>query len=231
MISAVAIDDELPALNVVENFAVRTGFIEMQKLFNQPTEALKYLRKFPVDLIFLDINMPSLSGIELYKAIPQDAMAIFTTAYSEYAVEGFNLNAVDYLLKPFTYKRFLQAAEKAKDYFDYFKGRTPEEEQFLFIRADYSLIKINIAEIVYIEGYDDYVKIHLVGDQRPVIARMTLKSIVEKLPQSQFIRIHRSYVIPLSRVDIVRNKVVTLGDLQLPIGNSYEDDFLKRFNR
>ncbi|MBX3242418.1 MAG: response regulator transcription factor [Chitinophagaceae bacterium] len=230
MIKAVAIDDEIPALNVVENFSVRTGFIEIEKVFNQPTEALKYLRKFPVDLLFLDINMPSLSGIDLYKAVPQHCMAIFTTAYSEYAVEGFNLNAIDYLLKPFTYQRFLQAAEKAKDYLDYFMHRDTGAEPYIFVRADYSLVKINIPDILYIEGYDDYIKIHLAG-KRPVITRMTLKNIVEKLPQNQFCRIHRSYVVPLSGITSVRNKTVSIGDIQLPVGISYEEDFLKLFNK
>lgn len=230
MIQAVAIDDELPALNVVENFSVRTGFIEMQKVFNQPTEALKYLKKFPVDLIFLDINMPSLNGIELYKAVPQESMVVFTTAYGEYAVEGFNLNAVDYLLKPFTYQRFLLAAEKCRDYLDYLKQKN-NSENFIFIRADYSLIKINVTDILYIEGYDDYLKIHLGNGQRSVITRMTLKNIVEKLPQHQFYRIHRSYVVPLFRIDMIKNKMVFIGDIQLPIGNVYEEDFLKRFNK
>lgn len=230
MIQAIAIDDEIPALSIVQTFCSRTGFIHLERTFNQPTEALKHLRKFPVDLVFLDINMPSLSGIDLYKAVQQDTMAIFTTAYSEYAVEGFNLNAVDYLLKPFTYKRFLQAAEKAKEYYNYLREKERTKEQYLFVRADYTLVKINIAEILYIEGYDDYLKIHLVG-QKPLITRMTLKTILEKLPSQQFIRIHRSYVVPLSRVESLRNKVVSLGEIKLPLGNSYEESFLKYFNK
>lgn len=230
MIQAIAIDDEIPALSIMQHFCERTGFIQLEKTFNQPTEALKHLRKFPVDLVFLDIHMPSLSGIDLYKAVQQDTMAIFTTAYSEYAVEGFNLNAVDYLLKPFTYKRFLQAAEKANDYYNYLREKEKTKEQYLFVRADYTLVKINIAEIVYIEGYDDYLKIHTVN-QKPVITRMTLKNILEKLPSQQFIRIHRSYVVPLGRVESLRNKVVTLGELKLPLGSSYEENFLKYFNR
>ncbi|MFT3702589.1 MAG: LytTR family DNA-binding domain-containing protein [Agriterribacter sp.] len=231
MIRAVAIDDELPALSLVQNFCARTGFIDLQKTFHQPTEALKYLRGFPVDLLFLDINMPSLSGIELYKAVQQDTMVVFTTAYSEYAVEGFNLNAIDYLLKPFTYKRFLQAAEKAQDYFTYqLQKENNNNNAFLFIRADYSLIKIEISRIVFIEGKDDYLKIHL-DDHKPVMARMTIKNLLEKLPPNNFIRIHRSYVIPLQRVESVRNKTVIIGDNKLPVGNSFEENFLKYFNK
>ena len=230
MIKAIAIDDELPALSLVQNFCERTGFIDLQKTFNQPTEALKYLRGFPVDLLFLDINMPSLSGIELYKAVQQDTMVIFTTAYSEYAVEGFNLNAVDYLLKPFTYKRFLQAAEKAQDYLNYQLQKENNGNQFLFIRADYSLLKIEINSILYIEGKDDYLKIHM-DNQKPVMARMTLKNMLEKLPASNFVRIHRSYVVPLNKVESVRNKIVSIGEMKLPVGNSFEENFLKYFNK
>lgn len=230
MIQAVAIDDELPALSLVQNFCERTGFIELQKTFNQPSEALKYLRRFPVDLLFLDINMPSLSGIELYKAVQQETMVIFTTAYSEYAVEGFNLSAIDYLLKPFTYKRFLQAAEKAQDYLNYQLQKENASSPFLFVRADYSLVKIEIGSIWYIEGKDDYVKIH-VDNQKPVMARMTLKNILEKLPPGNFIRIHRSYVIPLNKIENVRNKIVSIGEMKLPIGNSFEENFLKYFNK
>lgn len=230
MIEAIAIDDELPALSIVENFCGRVDFINLQKTYNQPTEALKHLRRFPVDLLFLDVNMPSLNGIELYKAVQQDTMVIFTTAYSEYAVEGFNLNAVDYLLKPFTFKRFLQAVEKARDYQLYQLQKTKAESHYLFVRADYSLIKIDTRTINYIEGYDDYLKIHL-ANQKPVITRMTIKSILEKLPENNFIRIHRSYIVPIDKVDSVRSKIVTIGDIKLPLGNSFEENFLKRFNK
>lgn len=230
MIKAIAIDDEIPALNIVENFCVRAGFIELEKAFHQPNEALRHLRKFPVDLLFLDINMPALSGIELYKTVQQDCMVIFTTAYSEFAVEGFNLNAVDYLLKPFTYDRFLQAAEKAKDYLNFLRQKESPQEQFIFVRADYSLIKINLSDIDYVEGYDDYLKIHI-SKQKPVITRMTMKTLLEKLPAKQFVRIHRSYVVPLNRIEAVRNKMVSLGEIKLPVGNSYEEHLLKYFNR
>lgn len=230
MIKAIAIDDEIPALSVVENFCIRTGFIELQKAFHQPSEALKHLRKFPVDLLFLDINMPSVSGIDFYKAVQQDCLVIFTTAYSEFAVEGFNLSAVDYLLKPFTYQRFLQAAEKAKEYLQYVRQKHTPDEQFIFVRADYSLIKISLAEIDYIEGYDDYLKIHL-HKQKPVITRMTLKSLQEKLPEKQFIRIHRSYVVALGKIDSLRNKMISIGEMKLPVGNSYEEQLLKYFNK
>ncbi|MES1221655.1 MAG: LytTR family DNA-binding domain-containing protein, partial [Bacteroidota bacterium] len=152
---------------------------------------------------------------------------IFTTAYSEYAVEGFNLNAIDYLLKPFTFERFTQAMNKAKS-----AARQNEEqkEKYLFIRADYSLIKIAIDDILFIEGLDDYLKIHIHND-KPVIARMTLKSILEKLPSADFIRVHRSYVVPFSRIKSVRNKIISIEQEEIPIGTSYEENFLKLFNK
>ena len=227
MISAIAVDDELPALSLLENFCRKTDFIELQKSFNKPNEALRYLQQFPVDLLFLDINMPSLTGIDLYKAVQQNTMVIFTTAYSEYAVEGFNLNAIDYLLKPFTFDRFMQAVNKVKSAA---KLSGEQKEKYLFIRADYSLIKIVIDDILFIEGLDDYLKIHIQND-KPIIARMTLKNVLEKLPSSDFIRVHRSYVVPLSRIKSVRNKVISIENEEIPIGTSYEENFLKLFNK
>jgi DNA-binding LytR/AlgR family response regulator len=231
MIKAIAIDDELPALQIIENFCEKTGLVELQKTFLKPNEAMKYLRKFPTDLLFLDINMPSISGIELYKSIEQNTMVIFTTAYSEFAVEGFNLNAVDYLLKPFTYERFLHAVNKANDYFN---SSTPSEinqEQYLFVRADYSLIKIAINDIVLIEGLDDYLKIHLQNTIKPVVTRMTMKGIMEKLTSKEFIRVHRSFIIPFSKVENVRKKIITIAGKEIPIGSSYEADFFAIFKK
>src|SRR3989344_3068013 len=221
MIKAIAIDDEPPALDVIENFCSKIDFIDLQKTFTKPTEALKYLRKFPVDLLFLDIQMPSLTGIEFYKAVQQDTKVIFTTAHSEYAVEGFNLQAVDFLLKPYTFERFEQAVNRAKEAIGITRQSDSSSEQFLFVRADYSLVKINISDILYIEGLDDYLKIH-VHNQKTIVTRMTMKSILKRLPQKDFVRIHRSFIIPFKRVESVKNKVLILEGKELPIGNSYE---------
>jgi DNA-binding LytR/AlgR family response regulator len=228
LITAIAIDDEPPALKVVENFCAPHAFISLQKTFTRPDEALKHLRKFPVDLLFLDIQMPSLSGIDFYRSVQQETMVIFTTAYSEYAVEGFNLNAVDYLLKPFSPERFLQAINKANDYFNYQRSTDVVENKYLFVRADYSLQKINISDILYIEGLDDYLKIFL-HNQKTVVARMTMKSILERLPPNEFVRVHRSYIIPFSRIENVRNKVVSIAGQKISVGNSFEENFFKRF--
>jgi DNA-binding LytR/AlgR family response regulator len=227
MITAIAIDDEPPALKVVENFCKRVDYIDLKKTFTRPKEALEYLKAHPVDLLFLDIQMPSLTGIDLYRSV-KNTMVIFATAYSEFAVEGFNLNAVDYLLKPFTYERFQQAIEKAKKEQKLLKESA--DVPYLFIRADYSLVKIELTDILYIEGLDDYLKIHL-GSRKPLVARMTMKNILELIPSGEFVRIHRSYIVPVKRIKAIKNKTVVIPELELPIGNSYEEKFLEIFKK
>ncbi|HWK03963.1 MAG TPA: LytTR family DNA-binding domain-containing protein [Puia sp.] len=228
MIKAIALDDELPALKIIENFCAKADLIRLEKTFVRPTEALQYVHQFPVDLLFLDINMPSLTGIEFYKAIKTDTMVIFTTAYSEYAVEGFNLKAVDYLLKPFTFERFLQAVHQAAEYFEHRQLKDTLPSEYLFLRADYSLIKVAIAHIRFIEGMDDYLKIHL-QDKPPVMVRMTMKAILSQLPARQFIRVHRSYIIAWNRIANIRNKTIYLEEKEIPIGVSYEKEFFTQF--
>ncbi len=229
MINAIAIDDEPPALKVMEGFCSRVDFIILQKTFTKPTEAIRHIRKFPVDLLFLDIQMPSITGIQFLKEIEREMMVIFTTAYSQYAVEGFNLNAVDYLLKPFTFERFDQAVTKAKDLFTRTHQKEDLEQQHLFIRADYSLLKIPVTDILYIEGLDDYLKIHL-PNRNPIVARMTLKMILQKLPAKEFIRVHRSFIVPISKVQSIRNKNIIVGGIEIPIGTSYQVDFFNHFH-
>lgn len=225
---AIAIDDEPPALRVITHFCSQVDFIDLQKTFSRTDEALHYLESNSVDLFFLDINIPSMSGIEFYKAIPQEAMVIFTTAYAEYAVEGFNLNAIDYLLKPFTSERFLQGVNKAREYQLFLQKHETQTPQYLFIKADYSVYKIAFPDILFIEGLDDYLKIHI-ENSKPVVARMTMKAMVEKLPVNDFIRVHRSYIIPFHRIENVRNKLITLAGEEIPIGSSYEKEFFKLF--
>ena len=243
MIKAIAIDDEAPALRVIANFCNRTEGIRLEQTFLAPAEALRYLSSSPVDLLFLDIQMPSLTGLDLYKSIDPATLAIFTTAYSEYAVEGFNLNAVDYLLKPFTLERFQQAVAKATEYLSFRQNSnqnqssnsnqppnpTPASEA-LIIRADYSLIRIPVAEILFIEAADDYLRIHR-ENKSPFLARMTMKSVLEMLPPDQFIRTHRSYIVSIPRIDNVRNKTISLAGHEIPISNNYESAFFQKFNR
>ena len=230
MMKAIALDDEPPALRVIESFCARTAEVQLENTFTMPAEAAKYLKAHKVDLIFLDIQMPSINGIDFYKSIREDVMVIFTTAYSEYAVEGFNVSAIDYLLKPFTYERFLQAIARAHEYFSYKKDGASEAPKYFFIRADYSLLKISFADILFIEGLDDYLKIHL-HNANPVVARMTMKGMMDKLPAAEFIRVHRSFIVPLHRIEQYRNKSIKVAGKEIPIGSSYEEHFLKHFNK
>lgn len=221
MINAIALDDEPLALKVIENFCQQVEYVQLQRSFTRPSEAKKYLRKFPVDLIFLDIQMPSLSGIDFCKTIPQNTMVVFVTAHSEYAVEGFNLSALDYLLKPFTMHRFKQAMQKAREYHQFLTDRLAPEINYIFVRADYNLIKIDLADILLIEGCDDYIKIVLKGDKK-VVARMTMKAIQERLPSGEFVRIHRSYIVAVNKIERIRGRNILINSKEIPVGNSYE---------
>lgn len=229
MINCIALDDEPLALSIVEAFCEKIPFLQLQKTFTDASEAARFLRKQPVDLLFLDIQMPDILGTEFYRQHAPDKMVIFTTAFSEYAVEGFELSAIDYLLKPIEFKRFEQAAIKAKDYFNYLHQSDKKEHQYLFVRSEYSLIKIPFTEITYIETLDDYLKIHL-QDKKTVLTKMNLKNIMSKLNPNEFIRVHRSYIIPLSRIQSVRGKIISLGSAEIPIGVKYEEDFFKLYS-
>lgn len=229
MITAIALDDEPLALQIVQTFCNRNNEVDLKHTFTEPAAALAYLEEHPVDLIFLDINMPGMSGIEFYKQSGEQAMVIFTTAYSEYAVEGFNLKAVDYLLKPFDEQRFRQAVEKANAQRDMAAGK-PKAAADLLIRADYSVRKIPIDTIRYIESLDNYLKIHI-ENARPVVARMSMKGIIEKLPAEEFMRVHRSYIIPMSRITSVRNKTIYLGETEIPVGFNYTEQVAQLFRK
>jgi DNA-binding LytR/AlgR family response regulator len=228
MIRAIAIDDEPPALRIIERFATGMDQLQLLRTFTNPSEALQFLQTEKVDLLFLDIQMPSVSGLDFYKSLPDGPLVIFTTAYSEYAVEGFNLQAVDYLLKPFTKERFEQAIEKGVNALNFRQQSASGGQQFISIRADYSTHRISLSDIRYIEGLDDYLKIHLESN-RPIVARLTMKAMAEMLPGSNFMRVHRSFIIPLNRISMVRNKTIYIGETQIPIGGSYEEAFFKAF--
>ncbi len=225
---AIAVDDEPLALTIIKTFCSKIDFIDLKQCFTETTDALKYLNTNHVDVLFLDINMPSLSGIEFYKKAPKNVMVIFTTAYSEYAVEGFNLSAIDFLLKPFSYDRFLAAAEKAKEYYNYLHRADNAAPQYIFLRVDYSMVKIALADITYIEGLDNYIKIHL-SNGKNILVRMSMKGIAEKLPATEFVRVHRSFIVPLNKVLSVRNKIIHLDKAEIPVGTNYVDEVTKLF--
>lgn len=228
MITAIALDDEPLALEIIKAFCGRVDYLELKRSFTSPGEAMAYLAENHIDLLFLDINMPGISGIDFFKEAGHNSLAIFTTAYSEFAVEGFNISATDYLLKPFKFSRFMQAVEKAKEHLNYLNSTAPAT-QYLYIRADYSTQKILVDDIQLIEGMDNYIKLHLTG-KKPILARMSMKAIAEKLPEPTFIRVHRSYIIPLNKITSVKNKMIYLGDTEIPIGLNYLDNFMSFFN-
>lgn len=227
MIRAIAIDDEPLALDIIAYFCSKEKFISLEKTFTKQSEAIKYLNKFPVDLIFLDIQMPAQNGIDFYKALETNAMVIFTTAYSEYAIEGFNVNATDYLLKPFSEERFKQAMQKARNEYEFKKNS--QVQTHLMIRADYKLYRIEYDEIVMIEALDDYIQIHLISKNK-IVARQSMKSILNKLPQNLFLRVHRSYIVPVAKVKSVQNKTLTIDEFVIPVGDTYKKQLRKLGN-
>ncbi|PJR04574.1 LytR/AlgR family response regulator transcription factor [Avrilella dinanensis] len=221
MIQAIAIDDEPLALKVIEHHCKKTAGIKLEKTFTNLQEAYKYLEEYPVDLLFLDIEMPQQNGVDFYKSLSVKPSVIFTTAYDHYAIEGFNVNAVDYILKPISLDRFQTAVEKTKNYLE-------KVVDYLMIRADYKLYKVDYSEILYIESLDDYIQIYL-NSKSKIIARMSMKNIIEKLPSEMFIRIHRSYIIPTARVQSIKNKQIVLPEITLPVGETFRENVLKKF--
>lgn len=230
MISAIAIDDEPLPLEILEGYCRDVDFLKLEKTFTQTIEAKKYLEKFPVNLLFLDINMPAISGIDFYKGLDRHTMVIFTTAHAQYAIDGFEISVVDFLLKPYTFERFFTAVTRAKEYFQFHNHQQPASEKRLFIRSEYSLVKVQIEEILYIEGLADYIRLHL-ENGKTLLTRMTMKGILSKLSEKEFIRVHRSFIVPVQRIESVRNKTIRLrGNKEVPIGASYEEGFHKAFS-
>lgn len=219
MIKAIAVDDEPLALMVIENYCTRNEHVELVKTFSNLKDAQKYMNQFQIDLLFLDIQISRSNGMDFYKGLEHKVPVIFTTAFSEYAIEGFNVAALDYLLKPIEYERFDEAIQKAV--LIIVDKKLVEDQNFLTIRADYKLNKIPYDEILYLEGLDDYVKIHL-NDGKKITARISMKGMQEKLPDHLFLRVHRSYIVPLNKIKSFQNKVLSLGEIEIPVGDTYK---------
>lgn len=222
-LKTVIIDDEPLAIDLLKQYIVQSASLQLAESFDDPVAGKAYLETTAVDLLFVDINMPDLKGTDLVRSLPQPPMVIFTTAYQNYAIEGFELDAVDYLVKPVAFERFSKAVQKAADMAALKRAAKPETDS-LFVRAEYQLVKIPFSEIEYIESVEDYIKIHRSAG-RPVMTLMTMKAVLEKLPPSQFARIHRSYIVPLAKIKSVVNRKVTLPAIELPISSSYTDFF------
>jgi DNA-binding LytR/AlgR family response regulator len=231
MIRAIAVDDEPLALELIESYCNKIDFLRFEKSFTGTTSALQYMKKNPVDLLFLDVNMPSMSGIDFFHSLDHKPLLIFTTSYSEYALKSYELGAVDYLLKPFSFERFKKAVERANDTFNLvFNARVGEKEKFLMLKADSGLIKVMLNDILFIEGLDNYLKIHL-KDQSPIVIRLTMKTLMEMLNESEFLRVHRSYIVSISHIESIRQKMITIAGEEIPVGRNYEDRLKTIFNK
>jgi len=234
MIRCIAIDDEPLALKQIESYIDKTPFLEKVAVCESAMQALQVLQEQPVDLMFVDINMPDLSGMDFVKSIDNPPKIIFTTAYSEYAVEGFRVDAIDYLLKPISYSDFLRSANKAKSWFDNRaeKGiQIDSNEQFLYIKSEYKILRINHSDIKYIEGMREYVKIHLVN-QKPVMSLISMKKLEEFLPEAKFMRVHRSYIVNLDKITTIeRSRIIFDGDVYIPVSEQYSQRFQEYLNK
>lgn len=218
MIRCIAIDDEPLALQLISEYCSKISFLKLEKTFTNTDEAKIYLLNNKIDLLFLDIQMPDINGMQFYKNLTIKIPVIFTTAYKDFAAEGFNVDAVDYLLKPYEYDRFLKACYKANEYLDFLSTQELQLNS-IFVKVNYEIMKINLKDIELIEALDDYIKIYC--KPNPVLTLMTLKSIQEKLPSHDFARIHRSYIVPLARIEkFSKTKLWILGK-EIPIGSSY----------
>lgn len=237
MIRCIAVDDEALALDLLEDNIRRTPFLKLIKRCTSSFEALEFLRNETVDLIFLDIRMPDLSGLQLLKLIQQKPLVILITAYEKYAVEGFELDVVDYLMKPVSYERFLKAVTKARELTNLRRAaaqqavnqdKTTGSSGFMFVKSGYKQVRINFSEILYVEGLKDYVKIY--DSDKPIITQMSIKSILGKLPPNDFVRVHRSFIINIHKIEFVQRMQIRVGNKNVPIGESYRESFFKTIN-
>ena len=234
MIKVLAIDDEPLALQQLVSYIQKVSFLQLVGQCQSALEAKEFLNREPVDAVFCDINMPDLNGMDFVKSLAAPPLIVFTTAYSEYAVEGFKVNAVDYLLKPFGLDDFRRAANRLKERLETSPVAVPvaempqsnaEEDDTIFIKTDYKVVKIAISDIRYIEGMSEYLKIHLEGQPKPIVTLLSMKKMEEYLPPS-FMRIHRSYIVNLKRIqEVNKNRVIMDADTYLPIGDNYKEAF------
>jgi DNA-binding LytR/AlgR family response regulator len=228
------VDDEPLALDLIEGYVRKTPFLELVARCSSPYQALQTLNSERIDLIYLDIQMPGVTGIEFSRIIQNGPKIIFTTAYSQFALEGFKVDALDYLVKPFNYQEFMKASTKALTWFSLLEKQPREDQQLapptpedraIFVKADYKLQKVEFDKIVYIEGLKDYVKIFLTDHPKPILTLMSLKSLEEKLPSSQFMRVHRSYIVNLHKVNTIERSRIVFGSTYIPIADGYKEKF------
>ena len=221
------IDDEPLAVELMAGYVRKTPFLTLCGSFGSGSAAFDMLRDRPVDLLFCDIQMPGLSGMELSRMLPADTRVIFTTAFSRYAVEGFRVNAVDYLLKPISYADFLAAAQKALEWFELKRhaGAPADDLRSIFVKTEYRLRQIGFDSILYIEGLKDYVKIHVEEETHPVLTLTSLKSLEEQLPADRFVRVHRSFIVQPSKIRSIERNRIVFGKEYSPVSENYRQAF------
>ena len=224
------VDDEPLALDLMESYVKRTPFLKLAGRCSSALEALQTLRENPVRLIFLDIQMPGLNGLELSRVVDKEVKVIFTTAFEQYALEGFRVDALDYLLKPISYPEFLKSAQKALLWFGKELEKPELDADCIFVKSEYKLVKVELNRICYIEGLKDYVKIYLENVLQPVVSLISMKSLGEVLP-SCFLRVHRSYIVNLHRITLVERNRIVFGKTHIPISDSCKDKFMEFINR
>jgi DNA-binding LytR/AlgR family response regulator len=228
MLKCVAIDDEPLALDLIKGYVAQVPGLELVHAFDDALSAIGFLRKATVDILFVDINMPDITGLELVRSLEHKPAIIFTTAYKKFAIDGFDLDATDYLLKPISFDRFSKAAGKAIAWCQQKKQQSSEEENSLYVSSEYRMLRIEYNDIEYIESLEDYIRIHLVN-AKPVLTLMPLKKVLEKLPPRRFSRIHRSYIVAIDKVQSIHNRKLKLASLtELPVSDTYTD-FIKEW--
>lgn len=220
-IKCIIIEDEPSSQNVLQQFVSRLDFLQLEGICNNALEAMDFLKTHPVDLLFLDINMPHLSGLSFYKSLQNPPLVIFTTAYSEYALDGFDVNATDYLLKPFSFERFFKAVTKAREILS-----NKTEQEHIIIKADKKLHQVKFGDILFVEALGDYIKIHL--KDKTLVTYKTLSKIKSALPESNFLQVHKSYIINKNCIDYVEGNQVIIQNNKIPLGQKFKTDFLNR---
>ncbi|MCE6992818.1 LytTR family DNA-binding domain-containing protein [Dyadobacter sp. CY323] len=233
-LECIAVDDEPLALGLVCAFIEKTPFLSLAGRYSSAVEALQAINTKQLDVIFLDIQMPDLTGIELARILEKAGnrapRIIFTTAFNQYALDGFRVDAIDYLLKPFNYEEFLRAATKAQAYAELLQKASaaafPEtKDEYLFLKVEYQLVRIAYDDILYMEGLKDYVKVHLKSDPKPILSLTSLKALEEKLPAIKFMRVHRSFIVNLDKIGAVTRNTIQIGPTTIPVSDQYKDLF------
>ena len=223
-INCAIIDDEPLAAGLLESYVKKTPYLNLTGTYNSAITAMRDLRDNPVPLLFLDIQMPELSGVEFAKILPKDTKIIFTTAFPQYALEGYKVNALDYLLKPISYEDFLRATEKAQDWYNMIqKHETYNDDRIMFIKSEYKLLRINLDDILYVEGLKDYVRICLKNGEK-IMSLMSMKKLEDYLPSPEFLRTHRSYIVHMPEVRSIDRFRIVFGDMFIPISDNYKEE-------